>query len=1134
MIEIEQQARSIFLQALELTADRRSAFLEQCCALNLILRSRVDRLLASHTQLGSVPAQPVQPLESDADFEESIGNYRLLNRIGEGGFGNVYSAQQTHPARLVAIKLLKRGMDSQRVVARFESERQVLAMMDHPNIATIYDAGVTASGRPYFAMELVEGVSITEFCDAKKLSIRQRVAMFLDVCVAIQHAHQKGIIHRDLKPTNILVSQHDATPIVKVIDFGIAKAIGEPRSDQVQHTAQHELLGTPCYMSPEQASDDYVGVDTRSDVYSLGVVLYELLSGSTPLNAARNRAVGPIDERRMVRQLEPLKPSSSISIADNLPSIAARRSANTAELAGLLKGELDWIILKTLETDRNRRYETVNAFAQDLGRYLNDEPVTACPPSTLYQLGKFARRYRQTLFNVSVVTAAFVAIVAIMIANSIQMIRTSAALKVAKNDARSKNYLDALAELGRAEQELHRLASGKTRRVLDDFVPKAIELRNEIDAPELQSEIDYGIRTVWLKAQAAYDIDESAPIELGERLQFRPNVVAVHPSGRVVVVAGKTHPHLIQRDSPNREIPGSEILSLSSVWYSPSGKWIAMASTEGEVSLWDESASNCVGRWKPKDVREVSDVAFSEEEKSLMLIDHDGVVRQLAIPNLTEVDTLDYAMGDVTRIPVTAAFSRDASRLAIADAEGNVTVSDHESVLAHFSLPRRSAYNLTWSWDATLIAANTTDRVVVIPVDGSSFPREFPHGLAPVPDRATITSHSRLLISSGMIWDLDAGQAVLSTAHVPVGVSSDGKTIVCIGQGITFCTIKSPAVAHACYGHQSSVVQCTWSMNSRRFATIDNSFVLCVWEAEQGRLLYRVQLPQGDFFPDNGGLALSHDGKFACIMYRLPDLTSCAYIIEVDQGRLSQPFQLPVSGFFRAAFRPSENDFLGVCEDLQSDNRVNTTTLSVSIDGKVELGQVIRRSADGERRFLDHKLSSDGHYYAWIGPRLPADGRRLETLDTSLTQRPPILNMPLVRSAEDLNAPGIRMSLDFKHLYLVQKDRIERIDVFEKSNKSIALTNLAAASDDEKWMLCSTDGTPQSMQRPVTLNLHKFGMTTPWIGFHRDGESGEFQGGSAHFSPDGNWAIWGKSVGGRLSVVDLQALEAGAEELLKR
>jgi serine/threonine protein kinase len=367
------------------------------------LRERVEKLLRAQEEVGAFMAQPSRkPRRADIPLMEKpgdkIGRYRLLQQIGEGGCGVVYMAEQQEPVRRrVALKIIKLGMDTRQVVARFEAERQALALMDHPNIARVLDAGATESGRPYFVMELVRGIKLTEFCDQKKLSTRERLVLFISVCQAVQHAHQKGIIHRDLKPSNILVTTIDGVAVPKVIDFGIAKATSnQALTDRTLFTAFEQFIGTPAYMSPEQAEMSGVDVDTRSDIYSLGVLLYELLTSRTPFEQKELLAAGLDGMRRAIRDQEPPRPSARLSTmsADVLTTTAQHRHTEPPNLVHLVRGDLDWIVMKCLEKDRARRYETANGLAADIRRHLENEPVAASPPGAGYRLRKFVKRNR--------------------------------------------------------------------------------------------------------------------------------------------------------------------------------------------------------------------------------------------------------------------------------------------------------------------------------------------------------------------------------------------------------------------------------------------------------------------------------------------------------------------------------------------------------------------------------------------------------------------------------------------------------------------------------------------------------------------------------------------------------------------
>jgi serine/threonine protein kinase/tetratricopeptide (TPR) repeat protein len=473
------QAKRIFLNAVEMSSvSERQAYLLGECGGDVALRREVEALLEHHGGIGSfleaaAPGLAAATIDESAVSERPgtlIGPYKLLEQIGEGGFGVVFMAEQTEAIRRrVALKILKPGMDTRQVVGRFEAERQALALMDHPNIAKVLDGGQTASGRPYFVMDLVKGLPITEYCDQAQLTPRERLELFVHLCQAVQHAHQKGVIHRDLKPSNVLVVSHDGTPVVKVIDFGVAKALGQELTDKTLFTGFAQMIGTPLYMSPEQAGQSGLDIDTRSDIYSLGVLLYELLTGTTPFDKERLRTAGYDEMRRIIREEEPPRPSTRLStLGQAAATVSANRATDPRRLSRLFRGELDWIVMKALEKDRTRRYETASAFAADVQHYLHDEPVQACPPSLRYRFGKFARRNKVALLTASaVVLAVIVAVIGLAVNNS---------MVTRERDQKDMALADAVHEKERADRNLAR-------------AKKAVEkyLMHTVENPKLKS-----------------------------------------------------------------------------------------------------------------------------------------------------------------------------------------------------------------------------------------------------------------------------------------------------------------------------------------------------------------------------------------------------------------------------------------------------------------------------------------------------------------------------------------------------------------------------------------------------------------------------------------------------------------------
>jgi serine/threonine protein kinase/WD40 repeat protein len=756
-------AEAIFIAALELPPAERPAYLDASCGDDQKLRQRVEALLRAHeAPEGFLPENPGSPppaaqLPSYASLlaaqlsekpGDTIGHYKLLEKIGEGGCGVVYMAEQEVPVRRkVALKVIKLGMDTRSVIARFEAERQALALMDHSNIAKVLDAGATDTGRPYFVMELVGGIKITEFCDRNRLSMRQRLDLFIQVCRAIQHAHQKGIIHRDIKPSNVLVAEQDGVPVPKVIDFGIAKATEGKLTDQTVFTAFEHFLGTPAYMSPEQAQLGGLDVDTRSDIYSLGVLLYELLTGKTPFDTQDMVASGLDEMRRTIREKEPSRPSTRLKTMalGELNTAANRRQVDAPKLLHLLRGDLDWIVMKCLQKDRSRRYETANGLAHDIERHLNNEPIVARPPSRLYEFQKTVRRHK---FGFAATAAVIVALSAGIVATSLEAVRARRLeheAQTARHDATDRLWASYLAEAhalrvsGQAGRHFESLATIKKAAA----IRPSLELRNEAIASMVLPDIRWVGRKDFSKT----------------REPMRPD-----PTFERYALCDKRGTVSVRRAADDREeagLPGVGVAATSVGEFSPNGKFLVVPYADQHWRVWDWSKAVTV-----LESEFVKGYGFGPDNRTFAISDTTNIVLHDLVGGKRRNN---ISLGSLCSpsSPGNFLFDPTGQRLALlhTEAHTNVAIVDTRTGQTLKTLQHPAhVWSVTWHPDARHLATGCDDHTIRI-WDSSSGERLRMWRAESV--SVSFNHRGDVLASSGWdgytrLWEFDGGRELIS------------------------------------------------------------------------------------------------------------------------------------------------------------------------------------------------------------------------------------------------------------------------------------------------------------------------------------------------------------------------------------
>ncbi len=1139
----------LFQLALMKPAGERADFLDRECGEDKALRARLEALLAAHDETEGVLAEPAPAGRGTMKIEfadipdevigQKIGRYKILEKVGEGGCGVVYVAEQTEPVRRrVALKVIKLGMDTKQVVARFEAERQALAMMDHPNIAKVLDAGTTDVGRPYFVMELVRGIRITDYCDQNNLSTKERLDLFIRVCQAIQHAHQKGIIHRDIKPSNILVTMHDGVPVPKVIDFGIAKATEGRLTDATVYTQLNQFIGTPAYMSPEQAEMSGLDIDTRSDIYSLGVLLYELLTGKTPFDAQELMSMGIDAMRKVIREKEPARPStklsqtleaanvSSLKLSNHKPTTeeevraSSRRLLRVKETITMLRGDLDWIVMKCLEKDRTRRYETANGLAVDLKRHLNNETVVARPPSSAYRFQKLVRRNKLAFTAMGAVASALLLGIVVSTWQAIrathakqQAVTAQASEKVQRQQAVADEKEAVAAQEAEAAEEL----AARERAYASDMnvaqqalagsnLGRALDLLNRQRPQSGQKDLrGWEWRYLWqqTRSDALFTLCQKSEIEsLAVSADGRWLAIGLVHRGGLFVYDLQTRQQAANLEPDERDVraafsPAGSLLAFASSKYPVVGK------TQTTLHLWDAATEHMVAEIPIENTQldpAQMGLAFSQDGRTLVtLTDHITLWR---VSDDTRLASYPCTQRDYPYESTGFATTPDLGLAAYASRGGRIRVIDLRS--------GKELWTAVVTKEQVLALAFSPDGKILASADGYAESNIYLWDVSTGKEIEKLEGYrswgslvflpdGKKLVSAGAdqtihIWDVASRKCleVLQGHRQEVwrlALLPDGKTLVsgCKDGTVCFWDTSVTHTRQPCTILSDAIVRWRFASDSQSVLTFNTAGQLSRWSGPDFQQKETILETGTNNYYSSGGYGygglISQDGRFLAV-------GSTNGIIQVwDVSRRVLSHQLTTAttgGVYPIKFLADGNKLL---TGSDSDEVIHEWDLTTGVE--IQSWQV--------RAYSTAEVSPDGQYCVADGDDGDCVLRNLAGQSSTSIQSD-ILEATQIYYSPDGKLIAFGSDLGYARIL----DAATWRSVATLGGFRAGVHGVAFSSDGQRLLTCSADA-----------EALRVWATDSWQDvFTLEGQGdGHFMGGGVGFSPDGNDVGWQSAAG---------------------